>query len=171
MRENYLLKVAREGTIGERICFQGATAKNRSLVAAFEQKLEKPIAVSRYCHVTGALGVALELREMLERSVLETAFRGLELYTQTIEVRGEVCDLCKNHCKLRMAEVGGETVAYGFLGVLASQSLGRTWSRNASSPPIARALICCARARSIFASRPVSVAARCASACRPPCTF
>jgi predicted nucleotide-binding protein (sugar kinase/HSP70/actin superfamily) len=42
-------------------------------------------------------------------------FRGLDLYREQIEVRSEVCDLCNNHCNLRLAEVRGETVAYGFL--------------------------------------------------------
>ncbi|MBN2499109.1 MAG: CoA activase [Deltaproteobacteria bacterium] len=112
VRENYLRKVAPEGLIGQRICFQGATAKNRSLVAAFEQRLGRPIRVSRYCHLTGALGVALMLRGQAPR---ETRFRGLDLYRQAIQVRSEVCDLCRNHCKLRIAEIGGETVAYGFL--------------------------------------------------------
>ena len=65
VRENYLLKVASEALIGERICFQGATAKNRALVAAFEEKLKRKIFVSEYCHLTGALGVALSLRETL----------------------------------------------------------------------------------------------------------
>ncbi len=41
--ENYLKKVGVEASIGQNICFQGATAKNRSLVAAFEQRLKKPI--------------------------------------------------------------------------------------------------------------------------------
>ena len=59
--ENYLKKVAVEGSIGDQICFQGATAKNRSLVAAFEQRLGKKIFVSPCCHLTGALGVALLL--------------------------------------------------------------------------------------------------------------
>mgnify|MGYP000890517780 CR=1 FL=1 len=44
---NYLCKVAVEHAIGDRIFFQGATAKNRALVAAFEQRLGKPIMVSR----------------------------------------------------------------------------------------------------------------------------
>ena len=60
-RENYLSKVAITARIGSKIFFQGATAKNRALVAAFEQKLGKPIRVSKYCHLTGAMGVALEL--------------------------------------------------------------------------------------------------------------
>jgi predicted CoA-substrate-specific enzyme activase len=112
VRENYLLKVSSEGLIGRRICFQGATAKNRALVAAFEQKLRRPIFVSKYCHLTGALGVALALREDLpDRS----RFRGIDLYRQSIPVRSEICPLCNNHCRLRIAEVQGQTVAYGFL--------------------------------------------------------
>jgi activator of 2-hydroxyglutaryl-CoA dehydratase len=37
VRENYLLKIAIEKNIGNKIFFQGATAKNKALVAAFEQ--------------------------------------------------------------------------------------------------------------------------------------
>ena len=115
VRENYLTKVARGGTIGERICFQGATAKNRSLVAAFEQQLQKPVKVSRYCHLTGAWGAALLLNQTPAEDRKPGSFRGLDLYREQIEVRSEVCDLCNNHCNLRLAEVRGETVAYGFL--------------------------------------------------------
>jgi predicted CoA-substrate-specific enzyme activase len=111
VRENYLLKVASEALIGNAVCFQGATAKNRALVAAFERKLGKPIFVSRYCHLTGALGTALSLLDALpDRS----GFRGLELFKEEIPVRSETCELCANRCRLGVAEVRGETVAYGF---------------------------------------------------------
>ncbi len=112
IRENYLTKVATEGMIGDCILFQGATAKNRALVAAFEARLKKPIHVSRYCHVTGALGVALMLQEERIRT---TSFRGMSLIGTTIPVRSEVCDLCTNHCKITIAEIEGAHVAYGFL--------------------------------------------------------
>jgi predicted CoA-substrate-specific enzyme activase len=112
VRENYLLKVASRGSIGTKVCFQGATAKNRALVAAFEQKLDRPIYVSRYCHLTGALGAAL----VTERELAgKTAFRGIGLYREEIPIRAETCELCTNHCRIRIAEVQGETVAYGFL--------------------------------------------------------
>ncbi|MFY9153032.1 MAG: acyl-CoA dehydratase activase [Prolixibacteraceae bacterium] len=111
-RENYFSKVAVKGYIGNVITFQGATAKNKALVAAFEQKLNKPILVSRYCHLTGALGVALELHD---RQITSTNFRGIKLYKKTIPVRSEICDLCTNHCKLKVAEIDRETEAYGFL--------------------------------------------------------
>ncbi|MBU2628197.1 MAG: CoA activase, partial [Proteobacteria bacterium] len=39
VRDNYLTKVANIGKIGRCVLFQGATAKNKALVAAFEQKL------------------------------------------------------------------------------------------------------------------------------------
>ncbi|MFO7850121.1 MAG: acyl-CoA dehydratase activase [Spirochaetia bacterium] len=112
VRENYLQKVSTEAHLGEHVCFQGATAKNRALVAAFEQKLGRPIFVSKYCHLTGALGAALIAEE---EGKAETSFRGLDIYKREIPVRTETCDLCTNHCRIRIAEVEGETVAFGFL--------------------------------------------------------
>ncbi len=111
-RENYLTKVAVKAYIGETIFFQGATAKNKALVAAFEQKLGKPILVSRYCHLTGAMGVALELHD---KQRTETKFKGLDLYEKSIPIRSEVCEICTNHCKLKVAEVDNQIEAYGFL--------------------------------------------------------
>ena len=110
-RDNYLSKVAAAGSIGRKIFFQGATAKNKALVAAFEQKLKKPIMVSQFCHLTGAYGVALCLKEQRGESV----FRGLDLYLENIPVQSETCQLCTNHCKLKVAEIGSEVVACGFL--------------------------------------------------------
>jgi len=112
VRENYLAKVAVEKNIGEKIFFQGATAKNQALVAAFEQKLNKPIMVSEYCHLTGAYGVALDL---LDQNRKQSKFRGIQLYKTDIPVRTETCTFCTNHCKYKIAEVDGETEAYGFL--------------------------------------------------------
>jgi predicted CoA-substrate-specific enzyme activase len=112
VRENYLTKVANEKSIGKIITFQGATAKNKALVAAFEQRLGRPIRVSRYCHLTGALGTALILSD---RKTSITGFRGLNLYEKHIPLRSEICELCTNHCKLTVAEIDGQPVAYGFL--------------------------------------------------------
>ena len=100
------------GKIGQRVVFQGATAKNRALVAAFEQKLARPIHVSRYCHLTGALGVALLVKE---QACPGTRFKGFGLWKENIPVRQETCQLCTNHCKLTIADMADETVAFGFL--------------------------------------------------------
>jgi predicted CoA-substrate-specific enzyme activase len=112
VRENYLTKVAIEKNIGNKIFFQGATAKNMALVAAFEQRLGKPIMVSKFCHLTGALGVALTLTD---RKFIGSSFRGIDIYKQKIPVKSEVCELCGNNCKIKIAEVNGESVAFGFL--------------------------------------------------------
>ncbi|MDZ4164817.1 MAG: acyl-CoA dehydratase activase, partial [Smithellaceae bacterium] len=110
--ENYLAKVAVEANIGSRICFQGATARNQALIAAFEQRLKKPIFVSPFCHLTGALGSALILAD---NAVKNSAFRGLDLHRETIPVDHEVCELCHNNCKIIKVAVQGDSVAFGFL--------------------------------------------------------
>jgi predicted CoA-substrate-specific enzyme activase len=112
VRENYLLKVAAEKNIGKTVMFQGATGKNKALVAAFEQRLQRPIFVSRYCHLTGALGTALLLRDEKRTA---TSFVGLDLYKKTIPVAGEICEICTNHCKISVATIDSQKVAYGFL--------------------------------------------------------
>jgi len=112
VRENYLTKVAIESNIGNKIFFQGATAKNKALVAAFEQRLNKPIMVSKYCHLTGALGVALDL---FDKKHSNSKFKGIDLFKIEIPIRTEICDICTNHCKLKIATINEITEAYGFL--------------------------------------------------------
>ncbi|MBU1195743.1 MAG: CoA activase [Proteobacteria bacterium] len=124
VRDNYLTKVANIAQIGDCILFQGATARNKSLVAAFEQKLNKPIHVSKYCHLTGALGIALMLKDNPPEI---SDFRGFNLWKQEIPVRHEVCQLCTNHCKLTLADISGQTLAYGFL-------CGRDYDTNKHVP-------------------------------------
>jgi len=110
--ENYLQKVATEASIGQNICFQGATARNKSLVAAFEQRLKKPVYVSKYCHLTGALGTALMLHE---QKINTTGFRGIDLYREDITIENETCNICTNHCCISLTTVSGEKVAFGFM--------------------------------------------------------
>lgn len=110
--DNYLSKVARLNKIGSVICFQGATAKNAALVAAFEQKLGKAIFVSQYCHLTGALGVCLLMHD---RKLRQTRFRGIDFYKETPVVSEEVCDRCNNHCKLNRITLADESIVWGFL--------------------------------------------------------
>lgn len=112
IRDNYLSKVAVEAAIGSQVCFQGATGRNKALIAAFEQRLGRPIFVSKYCHLTGALGTAILLEES---RISRSGFRGIDLYKQQIPIRSEVCELCTNHCKIKLASLENETVAYGFL--------------------------------------------------------
>jgi predicted CoA-substrate-specific enzyme activase len=110
--ENYMQKVATEASVGNNICFQGATGKNRALIAAFEQRLKKPIYVSEFCHLTGALGTALMLSE---GSILKSSFRGIDIFREEIAVETETCKMCTNNCCISLATISDEKVAYGFM--------------------------------------------------------
>ena len=112
VRDNYLSKVAHVNKIGSHIAFQGATAKNHALVRAFEQKLQKPISVSKFCHLTGALGVCLK---MADAKLTETSHFRKDLHTEQI-VSGEyVCGFCNNNCKIKTIEIEGESLGWGYL--------------------------------------------------------
>ena len=117
--KNYLNKVVgNRYRSRQKIFFQGATARNPALVAAFERLLNVTMVVSPYCHVMGAYGVALLTRGlMLERSLEVSAFRGLDLDQRQIEIRYETCDLCQNDCKIAFAKVEGieEEPSWGYL--------------------------------------------------------
>ncbi|GAI48041.1 unnamed protein product, partial [marine sediment metagenome] len=55
---NYLNRVVGRRRIGKHICFQGGTAFNHAVWAAFEKVTGKPIMVPDHHEVTGALGAA-----------------------------------------------------------------------------------------------------------------
>ncbi|HMK65088.1 MAG TPA: acyl-CoA dehydratase activase, partial [Thermodesulfobacteriota bacterium] len=75
--ENYLNKVVEDRRIGNRIFYQGATASNKGIVAAFEKVVGRPITVPEHNDVTGAIGVAiLALRE---KNWEESRFKGFDL--------------------------------------------------------------------------------------------
>ncbi|MFQ5561515.1 MAG: acyl-CoA dehydratase activase, partial [Nitrospinota bacterium] len=112
VRDNYLSKVAHKDKIGEHIAFQGATAKNPALVKAFEQTLKKPIYVSKYCHLTGALGVCLKMSECL--NLKASQFRK-KLHRETLDVQEYICEFCTNNCKIKTMRLEGETLGWGYL--------------------------------------------------------
>ncbi|MBI5375748.1 MAG: hypothetical protein HZA77_09945 [Candidatus Schekmanbacteria bacterium] len=112
VRDNYLSKVAHVNKIGSHIAFQGATAKNHALVMAFEQKLRKPIYVSKFCHLTGALGVCLKMADA--GLSLDSRFRR-DLHKEQIVVDEYVCDYCKNHCKINSIVLDDETLGWGYM--------------------------------------------------------
>ncbi len=112
VRDNYLSKVAHINKIGNHIAFQGATAKNHALVRAFEYKLHKPIYVSKYCHLTGALGACLKMADA--GIMLESGFR-MDFHQEEVVVDEYICNYCNNHCKIKSIEIEGETLGWGYL--------------------------------------------------------
>jgi predicted CoA-substrate-specific enzyme activase len=106
--KNYFTKVVgRRRVSRERIFFQGATARNKGLVAAFENLMNVEMVVSPYCHVMGSYGAALLVKRAIEGKA--SRFKGLDLSRRAIGLRNEPCNLCANHCKITFAEIEGES--------------------------------------------------------------
>lgn len=104
--QNYLLKVVgHRPRSPERVFFQGATARNQAMVAAFEQLLDVEVIVSPFCHVMGAWGVALLTREQQQNSGAASRFRGLDLADRQVRLETQTCTKCTNRCTLTQARV------------------------------------------------------------------
>ncbi len=116
--ENYKSKVVGNRPVDRRrVMFQGATARNKGLVAAVENVFGVEVVVSPYCHVMGAIGAALLAREHLLAEGRETAFRGLDLADREVRVSLSRCDLCSNDCVITTAHIAGveEEPSFGYL--------------------------------------------------------
>ena len=104
--QNYLNRVVGDRRIGNRIFFQGGTAFNKGVVAAFEKVLEKEIIVPENHDVTGAIGVAILAME--ERTWERSAFKGFDLSQRRYEQTSFECKGCPNLCLIRKVSVEGE---------------------------------------------------------------
>ncbi len=101
-----------------RISFQGATARNQGLVAAFENLLGVEVVVSPLCHQMGAYGSALlAVHELAREGRTTSGFRGLDLARREIALTRETCELCNNLCTITTAHIEGEDAAptWGYL--------------------------------------------------------
>jgi len=108
---NYLNRVVGDRRIGNNIFFQGGTAANLAVVAAFEKVTGKKITVPEHHDVTGAIGVAmLALQEMKEGQ--RTKFRGFDLGKTKYEIQTFDCKDCSNLCNIRKVVVEGATPMY-----------------------------------------------------------
>ncbi|HEY5504612.1 MAG TPA: acyl-CoA dehydratase activase, partial [Sedimentisphaerales bacterium] len=118
---NYLNRVVGRRKIGDNICFQGGTAFNKAVWAAFEKVTGKPIMVPEHHECTGALGAAAIAAEHIEQAVQQTGvrpqskFKGFEnLVNADYTVESFACDHCSNHCEIKKVQmVGSEPLFYG----------------------------------------------------------
>ncbi|HET6494306.1 MAG TPA: acyl-CoA dehydratase activase, partial [Thermoleophilia bacterium] len=110
---NYLNRLVRERTVGDCIFFQGGTAYNDAVAAAFSQILGKEIIVPPHNGVIGALGMALLARERVERTGEATSFRGWNLQEVDYTVVDFVCKACANACDVRQFTIEGEKTYWG----------------------------------------------------------
>ncbi len=108
---NYLNRVVGDRRIGEHIFFQGGTAANLAVVAAFEKVTGKKITVPEHHDVTGAIGAAiLAMRE--KDPSQPTRFKGFDLSKKKYSIESFECRDCANICEVRKVLIEGEKPLY-----------------------------------------------------------
>ncbi|MEW5807431.1 MAG: acyl-CoA dehydratase activase [Acidobacteriota bacterium] len=106
---NYLNKVVGNKRIGNNIFFQGGTAFNNGVVAAFEKVTGKKIVVPEHNEVMGAIGCALLA---MDSNPDRTNFKGWDLSKRPYELSTFECQDCSNRCEIRQVTVAGENALF-----------------------------------------------------------
>ena len=110
---NYLNRVVRGRKIGNVIYFQGGTAYNDAVTAAFASILEKKITVPPYNGVMGAIGMALIARQWHQATGSTSRFRGYDLRKLELSSRDFVCKACSNLCDMKEFVIEGQKSYWG----------------------------------------------------------
>ncbi len=113
---NYLNRVVKGRKIGDVVFFQGGTAYNDSVAAAFGVVLGqegKKIIVPPHNGILGAYGEALLTKELIQFTGKETGFRGYDLEEIDYSIREITCKACTNYCDVQIFEVEGEKTYWG----------------------------------------------------------
>jgi predicted CoA-substrate-specific enzyme activase len=105
---NYLNKVVGDRRIGSHIFFQGGTAYNDGVVAAFEAILGKKITVPDHHEVTGAVGCAHIARRWHLDTGGRTRFKGFDRGNTLYGQDSFECNSCSNRCEINRVKVEGE---------------------------------------------------------------
>ncbi len=127
---NYLDKVVAGRPIGETVVFQGGTASNQAVVAAFEELLGRPVQVHPYNRISGAIGMALLAAREMERRDTASAFRGLDSCVEHTVTSFE-CKRCENRCQVNRVKAGGRKAHFGDV-------CERFTSRDRAQPEVSR---------------------------------
>ncbi len=110
---NYINRVVRGRKIGQSVFFQGGTAYNDSVAAAFSSILGKTIIVPPHNGVIGAIGAALLAREKVGARGGTTSFRGYEIDRIDYSLREFTCQGCTNYCDIQEFTVEDERTYWG----------------------------------------------------------
>jgi predicted CoA-substrate-specific enzyme activase len=110
---NYINRVVRGRKIGNVIFFQGGTAYNDAVAAAFTKVLGKEIIVPPHNGVLGAIGAALLVQEKIKMTGAKTTFRGYDLSKIDYTLKEFVCKACSNYCDIQMFKVEGKRTYWG----------------------------------------------------------
>ncbi|MBI5099445.1 MAG: CoA protein activase [Nitrospirae bacterium] len=127
--QNYINRVVGDRAVGKKIFFQGGVAFNKSVVAAFENYLDRKIIVPPHHDVTGAIGMAMIAKKHMEsqNSAISvqrsgvgaihelplhkspvTSFKGFDLSKRDYEIKSFMCKGCDNLCEINRVQVDGE---------------------------------------------------------------
>ncbi len=110
---NYVNRVVRGRHIGDVIYFQGGTAYNDAVTAAFSNLLGKKVTVPPYNGVMGAVGMALIAKQWHEATKGVTRFRGYDLTKLEMKTRDFVCKACTNECDIKEFDIEGQKSFWG----------------------------------------------------------
>ena len=111
--QNYLNRVVRDRHVGDYIFFQGGTAYNNAVAAAFAQVSGKHIVVPPHNGVMGAIGAALLAKRTVMRTGKCSSFRGFDLSKVEYQLREFTCKGCSNFCSIQEFTVAGEKTYWG----------------------------------------------------------
>jgi len=109
--QNYLNRVVHDRKIGDYIFFQGGTAYNRAVAAAFATVLGKKITVPPHNGVMGAIGAALLAKEKMHNR--KTTFRGFDLSHVQFATKQFTCKSCSNHCDIQRITINNQHTYWG----------------------------------------------------------
>ena len=125
--QNYVNRVVGDRAIGTKVFFQGGVAFNKSVVAAFENYLDKNITVPPHHDVTGAIGMAIIAKKHMEairdpqsafsktdvspdgcQLTAQSSFKGFDLSRRNYEIKSFECKGCDNLCEINRVKVERE---------------------------------------------------------------
>jgi predicted CoA-substrate-specific enzyme activase len=109
---NYLDKVVAGRPVGKTIVFQGGTASNGAVVAAFRKILKRQIHIHPYNRLSGAIGAGMLAARQMEYSPYKTNFAGFEA-CKVAKVSSFECNGCENRCEVNRVTVLGRTAHFG----------------------------------------------------------